>query len=115
MVSAATLRQHLNDIDNKSASQRKKNKPAPKIVSPRGATDNCQESAKDSFNRTTNQSNKVGSKNSSNSPPKAEVKSSNRTEKKPALSKSAPDKNVEEQPAVLSGSHKDLSNEFNQY
>lgn len=115
LVSAATLRQHLNDIDNQSVSQRKKKKSTSKITSSSITTNNSQESARDSSNRITNQSNKVGSKNSSNSTPKAEVKSSDRIEKKPAKSKSAQDKNVEDKPTVLSGSHKDLSKEFNQY
>ena len=115
LVSAATLKQHLSDIEHKSASSRKKNKPASKIVSPNIAINNSQESAQDSDNRATNQSHKVGSANSSNSTAKAEVKSSSRIENKPALRKSALDKNVDERPAVLSGSHKDLSHEFNQY
>ena len=115
LVSAATLKQHLSDIEHQSASSRKKNKPASKIVSPSIAINNSQESAKDSSNRATNQSHKVGSKNSSNSTAKAEVKSSSRIEKKPAKNSSALDKNVDERSAVLSGSHKDLSHEFNQY
>ena len=115
LVSAATLKQHLNDIEQKSASPRKKNKSTSKIASPSFASDNSQESAQDSSNQATNQSHKVGSENSSNSTAKAEVKSSNRIEKKPAKNSSALDKNVDERPAVLSGSHKDLSHEFNQY
>ena len=116
LVSPATLKQYLNDIYNKSASNQKKNQPSYMKASPKINPHDSQESSRDLSNNTVIQGEKLKLENPLNSTYKAEVKQlSNRTQKKLAKRKAEPAQRVESPPAVLSGSHKDLSHEFNQY
>ena len=116
LVSPATLKQHLNDIYNKSASNQKKNQPSYMKASPKITPHDSPESARDLSNNTAMQGEKLKLEKTLNSTSFAEVKQlSNRTQKKLAKRKAEPAQRVESPPAVLSGSHKDLSHEFNQY
>ncbi len=85
-------------------------------ASPKINPHDSQESSRDLSNNTVIQGEKLKLENPLNSTYKAEVKQlSNRTQKKLAKRKAEPAQRVESPPAVLSGSHKDLSHEFNQY
>ena len=67
LVSPATLKQHLNDIYNKSASNKKKNQPSLKKASPKITPHELIESSQDLSNNTVIQGEKLKLKNPLNS------------------------------------------------
>ncbi len=72
LVSPATLKQHLNDIYNKSASNKKKNQPSLKKASPKITPHELIESARDLSNTTAMQGEKIELEKTLNSTSTAE-------------------------------------------
>ena len=127
LISAATLKQYLTEIQKKSASRQKKSKSAASQKSNSSRTSSSSSSSLTSAENVTNfteelekakpeQSPEVEPDKNLDSPPSSEVESSHHnSQRESTISQPKTRKSIRAKSPKLSGSHRDLSSEFNQY